>query len=264
MEKKGDVDVEIDVEKTNERIDKLKLDLLQIYPDKEIKSITKHVSIYSRILRYANEQNVSLSEFLENLGFKSMVQQKQTEPIEECLLRLYPNKIVEQIKLRDSNLYDRVRDNARKNKKNIKSFLLDLGFQYIHRKSRRKSDDLVLILKKLYPNNVVENLYRNNNYVYQKVHRAAIKENESIKGYLNMYGFMYKNVQKKTMSISEILIKMYPNRIVSDLAYHDNSFYKRVQKYASKNKMSIVEYLKTLGFDYRPKRKKELQNKVVN
>jgi hypothetical protein len=233
----------------DERVQSVRNQLLQLYPNKKVTSISSHSSLYSNMVKLAKTYGLSVSSFIEHLGFQSQIQVKNMNSIEQCLIELYPNKKVTRLKEIDSNLYDRIRGYAKQEGKKIEKYLKEKGFTYAKSIGRKKID-VEKELWNIYPDGVVVNPYKEYPVLYQKLYRIANRNHMTIQRVLEGMGFEYHHVERDFRSIEECLSELYPNKIVMNLVEMDNKLYKRIHKDCVIKKIKMEQYIESLGYEY--------------
>ena len=245
------------------KIQEIQNQLLEIYPNKIVERISSQTNLYSFILRYSKMYNMSISDFIESLGFKVKIQRKTMKSLEECLLEIYPNKHIVRLREIDSNVYDRIRSYAKKEGKKITQYLEDIGFTY--EKSSYRKIKLKLNIKdellKIYPNGIVFNLYKESPLLYQKLYRLSQKQKTTINEFLENMGFEYENLGRDNRTIEECLLSIYPNKVVLNLMAMDNKLYKRIHKECVKKEINMEDYVESIGFQYKRLKDSNLNTK---
>jgi endonuclease III len=234
----------------DEKIQSIKKQLMELYPNKVVTAISIHNHLYLAISKLAKLNNVSVSEFIEHLGFNSRIQIKTIKSIEECLLEVYPKRVVSKLKELDSNLYDRVRSHAKQSRKTVEQYLKELGFIYKKVDGKYKNLDIKATLRNIYPNSIVTNIYKEFPAVYQKLYRMAKRSNQTIELLLNEMGFEYNWKEREFRSIKECLSELYPSGVIVNLIEIDNKLYKRINKECVKKQTTMEDYIEELGFNY--------------
>jgi hypothetical protein len=112
------------------------------------------------------------------------------------------------------------------------------------------SDNDVMDLKKLYPDNNVEYLYRNQ-ALYRRIYNHARKRKQNVVQYLNDLGFIYSNSisisDDKDNSDFNRLISIYPDYRVVNIS-KNTALYETIKNHAKKKDLTIDVYLGNLGF----------------
>ncbi len=123
------------------------LQLEKLYPDKVVTSLHKtNLSLYNEIRNYLSASDMKLGDYIESLGFTYIRRKKEDnfEDVKIKLTDLYPDKIIKNLSKminENSNLYSKIRNEARKNNQLPKEFLTSLGYTiYTTRKSKIKYD----------------------------------------------------------------------------------------------------------------------------
>lgn len=234
----------------HDKVQEIKNQLKELYPNKVVTSISTHNQLYASILKLSKSHSLSVSEFIEHLGFKSKIQIKTIKSIEECLLEIYPDKMVKRLKGIDSNLYDRIKKYAKQNKKTIEQYLNELGFVYKRSDGNYKKINLENELRNIYPNGIVFNVYKESPVLYQKLYRIANRNRTTIQSVLEQMGFEYNHVERDFRSIQECLKELYPHGTIANLIEVDNKLYKRIHKECVVKKIKVKDFVETLGFKY--------------
>lgn len=175
---------------------------------------------------------------------------KTTSLFEKELRKEYPSGIVSDLKRTNEELYNKLRDYAKKNNTSIKELLEQNDYIYLRKSIIRLYVDDFIELEKAYPDYKVKSFYENNNKLYYRVLSHAKSLKVSMKKYLNSLGFEYiSRDELSDDSIKNELLEMYPNNKIENLSTKNNKLYYRVYQYARKNNLTINEYLKSLGFN---------------
>jgi hypothetical protein len=123
-------------------------------------------------------------------------------------------------------------------------------------KDKNKADELKRKhLKDLYPDGKVSGLRAINRSLYQMIFDISKKKNMTMNDYIVSLGFeVIDNKVIKENNIKNQLLKLYPNKIVSGVAYGNQSLYQRLILKAQAQKISIRQYVENLGFQYKDAR----------
>ena len=102
------------------------------FPNYKIESFYEvNNKLYYRTLSHAKSMQVSLKRYLNSLGFEYISREDITnETLEEELLKIYPNKKVKGLSSKNSKLYFRIYQIAKKENKTIGEYLNAFGFKY--------------------------------------------------------------------------------------------------------------------------------------
>ncbi|MEH7210146.1 hypothetical protein V7094_28730, partial [Priestia megaterium] len=131
------------------------LQLEKLYPNKVVTSLYQtNPSLYSEIRNYLSGSDMNMVDYIESLGFSYIRRKKKEDKFENVIKKLnelYPDKIIKSLSKmmnENSNLYLKIRNEARKNNQVPSEFLPSLGYTvYTETKSKIKYD--VNAIKKL-------------------------------------------------------------------------------------------------------------------
>ncbi|WP_225049936.1 hypothetical protein [Priestia megaterium] len=131
------------------------LQLEKLYPNKVVTSLYQtNSSLYSEIRNYLSGSDMNMIDYIESLGFSYTRRKKKEDKFENVIKKLnelYPDKIIKSLSKmmnENSNLYLKIRNEARKNNQVPSEFLPSLGYTvYTETKSKIKYD--VNAIKKL-------------------------------------------------------------------------------------------------------------------
>lgn len=174
--------------------------LLKAYPDRILRgSITADKTLYQYIKSKANQQGMSLKEYLADLGFnREKVKQQTDAEIVSRLLDVYPDRRVVKLSTTDVKLYNEVRKLSKGIGLTVQKYIAKLGFKCV--KSPRgnvKPDNFtvdVMIktrLKQLYPSRVVADVSNRDKRLYNAIHRRVSGLDKTTSEYLSDLGYTY-------------------------------------------------------------------------
>ncbi|MGG4334651.1 HNH endonuclease [Priestia aryabhattai] len=116
-------------------IERFKSELLLLYPDGVVKGLSQRNQVlYQEIHRYTKLQNINKENFLEEIGFGYMRDNKHNETpeeIEQMILSLYPNKqlpVLTEFKNLHTDFVNKLFKAARQEGKTETEFLENMGF----------------------------------------------------------------------------------------------------------------------------------------
>ena len=110
-----------------------KKDLKKIYNGKIVRDLRiKNYNLYYRILNHAKTLDLTIGEYLNQLGFEydKYDTLRGVKVIEKELKQFYPNKKVRKLSIKSNALYSRIYKVARREGKSVEEFVVELGFDY--------------------------------------------------------------------------------------------------------------------------------------
>ena len=108
--------------------------LKALYPNGIVKNLhKKDIKLYYKLLNHAKTEFMTLQEYIESLGFKYVLfnSDKLSKEVSSRLKKLYPNKKVVKLSIKDHKLYSKLYKLARKNGQDINTYINELGYKVI-------------------------------------------------------------------------------------------------------------------------------------
>lgn len=175
---------------------------------------------------------------------------KQSNKITQELNKLFPDKIVNNLKIVNEDLYKTLMENAKEVNKTLKTYLEEMGYKYVRKPLGQMFAEDYIDLLNNFPEKNVDLLYeRNNRLYYRLLNHAKIKDFQ-IKEYINFLGFEYE-LYKEEIFLSDIerdLNDTYKDKIIDKLSVTNPLLYSKVYKFAQKENMTIQQLVESIGF----------------
>jgi len=175
---------------------------------------------------------------------------KQSNKITQELNKLFPDKIVNNLKIANEDLYKTLMENAKEVNKTLKTYLEEMGYKYVRKPLGQMFAEDYIDLLNNFPEKNVDLLYeRNNRLYYRLLNHAKIKDFQ-IKEYINFLGFEYE-LYKEEIFLSDIerdLNDTYKDKIIDKLSVTNPLLYSKVYKFAQKENMTIQQLVESIGF----------------
>ena len=175
---------------------------------------------------------------------------KQSNKITQELNKLFPDKIVNNLKVVNEDLYKTLMENAKEVKKTLKTYLEEMGYKYVRKPLGQMFAEDYIDLLNSFPEKNVDFLYeRNNKLYYRLLNHAKIKDFQ-IKEYINFLGFEYE-LYKEEIFLSDIerdLNDTYKDKVIDKLSVTNPLLYSKVYKFAQKENMTIQQLVESIGF----------------
>lgn len=111
-----------------------KKQLLKLFPNKVVKDLHEvDNKFYYKLLSHSKIEFDNIRDFIESLGFRYDVYNttENVRDIKKELKKLYSNKKVVKLSMKDHNLYSRIYKIARRKGQAVDEFVKELGFEYI-------------------------------------------------------------------------------------------------------------------------------------
>jgi len=224
-----------------------------------------NVSLYNNLCASAKNRNMSLKEYIAMLGFTYNVRMNRIkELIRDLTAHWDKHRTFQKLHIYDVSLYKRLLLAAKKAKMPPSEFAQSLGFNYL---SQANETDLIKIhtdkLKAFIEQyGSLDKLSTLRPSLYDTLTKSAKNRNMSLKEYLAMLGFSY--TEKNEID----LIKIHTDKLKAFVEQYgssldklwkiNSSLYHNLHVSAKKRKMSLKEYLATLGFSYTERKKRRL------
>jgi hypothetical protein len=216
--------------------------------------------IKSNLYRVAKTNNTTTTDYLRNKGI--VFGKRWTEDkLKSLLNKAYPDKVITCLyEHLGHSVYAVLLRFAQSKGITLKDLLVkEWGYKNYKnaKRIRRFTDEMVIsILLENFPDRKILGFSRENTTLLLYVNNRAKKLGITRQQLLSQWGFEYneKNFQKvKSRSVDEIvsmLTELYPDKFVFRLFEKNNSLYYSVLFRARKNKISMFDYLKSIGFYY--------------
>lgn len=116
------------------------IELEKLYPDYKVESFyEKNSKLYYRVLSHSKSMKTSLKNYLNSLGFEYVAREDISDnSVTSELSKLYPNKKVEKLSAKNSKLYYRIYQLAKKEHMEMNEYIKKLGFEVVEAKSDEK------------------------------------------------------------------------------------------------------------------------------
>ena len=190
---------------------------------------------------------------------------KQSNKITQELNKLFPDKIVNNLKVVNEDLYKTLMENAKEVKKTLKTYLEEMGYKYVRKPLGQMFAEDYIDLLNSFPEKNVDFLYERNNKLYYRLLNHAKIKNFQIKEYINFLGFEYE-LYKEELFLSDIerdLNDTYKDKIIDKLSVTNPLLYSKVYKFAQKENMTIQQLVESIGFTMNEPETNEIETKDI-
>ncbi|MGN0787704.1 MAG: hypothetical protein ACI4L6_01375 [Candidatus Onthoplasma sp.] len=194
-------------------------DMLRPFADESGEISTKelrdnHYAIYAEIRKGAKRYNVQPFDMVALMtGYRLSTATIETDYVAHVkreLLKAYPNRMVNNIKRENPDLDSKIRNIQQYMHLSLEETLEFLGFENTniesHKSNQKKlsKSEVLNELKQYAVDNDVKNICTNNQPLYNKVVRLAMREHKSISDWFRDNGFKYMNVETKPLKLIRV------------------------------------------------------------
>lgn len=235
--------------------EEMKTKLIELFPNKKVEGIsTKNQFLYREIKKYAEERNMNWVDMLSIWGYEWISQQARDEEIKNELLKMYPDLVVKNLRLRNVNLYNVIVNRAAKKGIKITERFKELGFEYISKNDLTDEKYLKSELEKYYPEKNTAGISSNHLNLYRNIKKLADSKQMTWRDLLNDWGYQTnsEHSDKVTFNLEDALKECFPTKDIFDLKTN-TKIYREIRKMCLKEGVSIPEKIFKLGYNLKDK-----------
>lgn len=263
-------------------LEQLKQQLEQLYPHKVAINVHEHAQVYRAIRKLS--KGTHINKFLDSLGYTNIRKSNKNKPtkthkipytgayteeyLKEYLTKEYPDKVVSQLSSKSPTIYKHCKRYADGLGISIRDYIASQGFTYaststptafVYKESTEvrmlSEQDLIDLLTGLYPLKFIADKSLIDDALDKTVRIYARYKGATFTEALELLGFIYlrqsiESFSEHLRTLHDRLLKIYPNRRVSQLFLDDMELYHDVITYSSEENLAIDQSLKRLGFFY--------------